>query len=113
MIITIIDGKDGKRRVLESQELLFVVGKYLDSKSLARICTVSIMWNAIFSADYLWHMRCEEMGFQSTSGATRTRNKKPWKSVFERNLCMECFGSGKRGGKLISSNSIKRREYSS
>ena len=67
---------------------------YLDGRDLAVATGLCSALRSIAHADQLWFALCEHHGFKQRC-ATRTRGVKPWRTVFELHLCVECLSPGR------------------
>ena len=67
---------------------------YLDGRDLAVATGLCSALRTMAHTDELWFALCEHHGFKQRC-ATRTRGMKPWRTVFELHLCVECLSPGR------------------
>jgi hypothetical protein len=96
---------DQAQSVFSTFALLDKVASYLGPNDVASSAAVNRTFRDVFSRDVLWENLCTTYGFKSLSSTTRTRGKRPFKSIFLSALCIECRSAeGSRGSVVIDTN---------
>ena len=97
-------------------ELLLLIGEFVDAKTLAKLSMLSKECKQLFvglpQGNYLWKALCDDKKMRPLVPPTRTRGIIPYKRVYEDNLCWECSDDGSNGRVLINcgSGSLKATE---
>mmetsp|Transcript_38312 Transcript_38312/g.73687 ORF Transcript_38312/g.73687 Transcript_38312/m.73687 type:complete len:122 (+) Transcript_38312:68-433(+) len=66
---------------------------YLTGAEVKNFVMVCKDVNQAFRKEMVWQLLCMKHNFKHQS-RTRTRGRKPWKTVYQRHLCVECTAPG-------------------